>query len=233
MYLDNISRAVRNKTLVVLGDFNVDIVSDAPSAHVNAFIDNFRSNHLLPLISLPTRVTNHSRTCLDHIYINSLQPCQSGVLELLVTDHHAVFCSIPCADNPVNDTKVIKYRDHSVESTSKFRRDLIDRLSRFCIYDNFDLDDRFEILNNILQGLYESNFKVKCKTISMKRFGNPWINGDLLACIEEKHRLYRLSRQSPQHEERYKRYRNNLCLKIKNTKQSFYNNKFANSLGNS
>ena len=51
------------------------------------FIDDLKSKLFLPLISIPTRVTNTTATCIDHIYFNSFVPCKFGVVNVAITDH--------------------------------------------------------------------------------------------------------------------------------------------------
>ena len=43
--------------------------------------------------SIPTRVTNKSTTCIDHIYINSFynQDISSGIIKTDISDHLPVF----------------------------------------------------------------------------------------------------------------------------------------------
>jgi len=113
-----------------------------PSPSVYAFIDKFSSDHFLPLVDLPTRITPFSSSCIDHIYINSLAPCKSGVLELLVSDHFAVFCSIPFPDCVVSLSKEVKFRNHSVENFNEFRRGVQTCIDNFFVYDEFEIEYR-------------------------------------------------------------------------------------------
>ena len=75
--------------IIILGDFNVDTLNVNRSLDVPTFIDNFKCEHLESLINLPTHKKHHSETCLDHIYVNIVNTCPSGVIELAVSDHQA------------------------------------------------------------------------------------------------------------------------------------------------
>ena len=62
----------RNKFIAIMGDFNIDTLAPAFSNQVNQFLDEIKSLHLMPLINIPTRITESSATCIDHVYrINS------------------------------------------------------------------------------------------------------------------------------------------------------------------
>ena len=57
--LDNLSMEA-NKTIVLLGDFNIDVLNFDTSEHVSTFQDDLASNSLQPQIPLLTRISNHS-----------------------------------------------------------------------------------------------------------------------------------------------------------------------------
>ena len=65
----------RNKSMAILGDFNIDTLAPSFSNQVNQFLDEIKSLHCLPLINIPTRITETSATCIDRVYINQLTPC--------------------------------------------------------------------------------------------------------------------------------------------------------------
>jgi len=229
-YFGILSSVGRNRTLVVLGDFNVDLICESPSSAVHTFIDQIRYYHLIPLINLPTRKTINSSSCVDHIYVSTLSPCHSGVLDLSVTDHCAVFCSIPGRSDVDGVSKTIRFRDHSAENLANFKNEIESSLQSFNVYDRFDVLHRFEIFNNLLFRLYDSSFPVQSKTLSSKRIGNPWMTPDLLRCVSEKHRLHRLALNDGEYLDDFRTYRNNLCNSIKRAKMAFYNNKFEHAI---
>ena len=63
------------------------------------------SKHFFPLINIPTRVTENSATCLDHIWYNSFNTLISGSFVLDVSDHYLAFTTLNIAiDNaPIAD----------------------------------------------------------------------------------------------------------------------------------
>ena len=70
VFMNNtIFRNNRNKTIYVCGDFNVDLLQYDKHRDTNNFIDQLYSLGLHPLITRPTRITSHSKTLIDNIYI--------------------------------------------------------------------------------------------------------------------------------------------------------------------
>ena len=67
--LDNLSKET-NKTVVLLGDFNIDLLNFDTSEYVSTFLDDLASNSLQPQILLPTRISNNSKTLINNIFSN-------------------------------------------------------------------------------------------------------------------------------------------------------------------
>ena len=64
-----------NKTIVLLGDFNIDLLNLDTSEYVNTFLDDLASNSLqLQQILLPTRISYSSITLIDNISCNIPTP---------------------------------------------------------------------------------------------------------------------------------------------------------------
>ena len=135
----------RNKFIAIIGDFNIDTLAPAFSNQVNQFLDEIKSLHLMSLINIPTRITESSATCVDHVYINQLTPCKYGVLNVPIADHLPIFCSIPCQSS-LNGKKIhIKFRNTSDDCLSKFKSDVEKGLRHLCKpYDKAPLYDTYQ-----------------------------------------------------------------------------------------
>ena len=60
-----------NKPLILLGDFNINLLKSDSDNSVSNFLDILGSFSLLPQIIFPTRLTNTSKTLIDNIFIDS------------------------------------------------------------------------------------------------------------------------------------------------------------------
>ena len=64
--LENISK--EQKSIFLLGDFNVNLLNYNEHNQTNKFLDSIASNSFIPLILKPTRITSHSNTLIDNIF---------------------------------------------------------------------------------------------------------------------------------------------------------------------
>lgn len=92
--LENIVSKVcnENKDVIVLGDFNIDLLKAESDRNASKLLEMFTSNNMMPMITLPTRVTNSSATLIDHIYktVND-HSVTAGCVITDITDHYINF----------------------------------------------------------------------------------------------------------------------------------------------
>ena len=62
-----------NKSLIMMGDFNINLVNYDSHPETNDFINLMVSHYLLPHILHPARVTDHSATIINNIFFNTLE----------------------------------------------------------------------------------------------------------------------------------------------------------------
>ena len=60
------------KSIFLLGDFNVNLLNYNEHNETNEILDSLASNLLIPLILQPTRITSHSNTLIDNIFLKLL-----------------------------------------------------------------------------------------------------------------------------------------------------------------
>ena len=71
-YMDNRLQKLEksNKTVFVMGDFNVNLLSYDGHTDTNDFVNSVVSHYLLLYILHPTRLTDHFSTVIDNIFSN-------------------------------------------------------------------------------------------------------------------------------------------------------------------
>ena len=62
-----------NKTIVIMGDFNIDLLKYDTEKDSAYFLDPMYASFLLPYISKPSPVTPHSKTLIDNIFSNNIE----------------------------------------------------------------------------------------------------------------------------------------------------------------
>lgn len=80
-----INEIEHNTELFILGDVNINFSSNTPSYRKLQTL--LLHNTLLQLINSYTRITNNSKSILDHIYSNSHFIKEAGSIDFNISDH--------------------------------------------------------------------------------------------------------------------------------------------------
>ena len=89
--------ASQNIPCIFAGDLNIDLLKYETNNDTTQFVNNLLARNFLPTILMPTRITNHSATIIDHIYYyeGKHNKCDFGIksdnLLADITDHLANF----------------------------------------------------------------------------------------------------------------------------------------------
>ena len=115
--LDN--KAKENKTIFLLGDFNIDLLKYDSQTPRNEFLDSLSSSMILPYILHPTRVTSHSKT-LDNIFSNHIsKEAICGSITSTISDHLPQFLIMPSIFSDPSSSRSIVYE----RSRSNFNKE--------------------------------------------------------------------------------------------------------------
>ena len=82
-----------NKTIFLMGDYNINLLQCDENDHYDAFLNMMLSFSLMPLIIKPTRVTEASSTLIDNIFCNRQPFPSSGIIISDISDHFPIFHS--------------------------------------------------------------------------------------------------------------------------------------------
>ena len=96
-----------NKEVILLGDFNIDLIKSNLNANASEFFDVIYTSNLLPHITSPTRLTSRSQTLIDNIFSNINGECTSGNIINTISDHLGQFLVIPNCSYSYNSKKEI------------------------------------------------------------------------------------------------------------------------------
>ena len=84
--LDNVSK--EQKSVLLLGNFNVNLLNYNNLKPTNEFLDSLASNSFVSYILQPTRLTYHSKTLIENIFSNIISAeAISDNLTSTVSDH--------------------------------------------------------------------------------------------------------------------------------------------------
>ena len=109
--------------VILAGDFNIDFFQIITHQSTEKYLDMLFSNNFFPLITKPTRITNHSKTLIDHIYVNMpTHQMLSGIALFDISDHLPTFCVISMTFKKQNEK--IFYRDYKQFNKEDYLQEL-------------------------------------------------------------------------------------------------------------
>ena len=117
-----------NSLITVLGDINIDLLHIYDRIAFKDYLDNMISQGLYPMITLPTRLTDHSSTLIDNIFSNFNKPHlhSSGVFVSNISDHFPCFYTLPSNSDYANilNTNIDYSRKYTPHNLNKLYQDL-------------------------------------------------------------------------------------------------------------
>ena len=222
------SNILRGKTVIVVGDLNVDLLK-VNNNQTSNFVDSMRSLNYLPVISRATRFpVGEAAGCpalLDHIWFNSIRGFDSGIINVDLTDHCPVFINVRTSFNPDQKIK-LTFRLHHFQYIEKFKIEL-EKLTNAFMFDGCINTQTSKFLMAVNE-LYRKCFPLKNKYVSSKRLCNPWITAGILRSIKTKSTYFKLYKLGIIDEHLNRAYRNRLNTIIRQAKREYYRNVFNN-----
>ena len=236
--LDKINK--EGKNLVLLGDFNLNLLEFESDSSVSEFVDTLTSHLILPAISLPTRVTPTSQTLIDNILISpTLNSVRCGNLTVGISDHLPQFLFL---DNSVtiSSSENKFYRDWKNFDRENFILDFFDFDWTLAIdLEREDPDYSFNVFFDKLTSLIDKH--VPSKVMSKKQAKTnqkPWITKGIKTSIYFRNKLFNLYLRAKDPDVKaelhgkYKLYRNKIVNLLRHSKVNHYKTYFLSNIRN-
>ena len=140
---------------------------------------------MFPLISRPTRVTNHSATVIDNIYSNASDLSttrRSGILRFSISDHYAIFCISNTIKMTV-DKQTITKRNFSRKAISRFTKYV--RGQSWISLDSLDAQNAFSWYQRVIDLHFEEHFPKQTITMNYKN-RLPWLTESFVLKLRTK-----------------------------------------------
>ena len=160
-----------------MGDFNLDLLKFETHNDTDAFLNAMLTTNFQPQILQPTRITNHTATLIDNIFLNSKRETFtiSGNIIYDLTDHLPNFLIIKNYSCLPNDIKLYK-RDFSNFNEAAFIQE--------CQFVNWeevvttfsDVNDMFDSFYTKLSEIIDHHAPIKqIPRKELKLRSKPWI----------------------------------------------------------
>ena len=216
-----------NKQCLIMGDMNVDLLKYQNHAKTNQYTDSLFSNGLVPLITIPTRVSRSSATLIDHMYSNRIATnATSGVIITDLADHYGTFY---LADKQTHDGKPklsgINKRLFTDKNMETFKNLLQDTDFEY-VFSSHCPSEAYSIFLRYFNNALEEAFPMKTVPRNRRSFKrDPWMTRGMLISSRNKITLYKKSKQNKceSYQVKYKMY-NNIFNKLRRKlKRQYFN----------
>ena len=230
-----------NKSVILLGDFNVDLMKYDNHNSTNEFIDSLSLHLVLFHITQPTRTRDSSKTLTDNIFSNMLiKNTTSANVTATVSDHLPQFIILlNIFSNPPSNKSNTYEREWSNFVQENFILDYFSVNWNSIINDdknvNLSFNNFFKKINAILDN-HAPLGKVTKKKLRFR--SKPWITLGLQKSISIKNSLfakYIKSNDINQKNEikiKFKQYRKLISTLLKRSKRSYFTKFFNDNLNN-
>ena len=219
------------KNILLMGDANIDLIQHNISSYVQNYLNVMTQHGFVPVISRPTRITDHSMTLIDHIFTNSITNfVNSGILMDPFADHLGPFANISL-DTSINliNKGHYAYSEFNEENIKKFH-DLIRNSDWQNVYDSNNADSKYNKFLEIYSNCYKRAFPSKTRKFRNPRItGKPWMVPWLIEACDRKNNLYALFVKHPtkENKEKYIKYKKWVEKQIYRAKRKFYSNQIS------
>ena len=105
-------REITNKELVLIGDFNINVLDFNESKMVQSFVNLMFRHGLIPTINKPTRVIRNTATAIDHTITNSVINAEfkTGIIKADISNHFHIFFIFKCVVDTTETRKEFIYK---------------------------------------------------------------------------------------------------------------------------
>lgn len=223
------SSGEENKEVILLGDFNLNVLNDAENALLKNSLMPFDMECLNR--TLPTRVTSTAQTLIDHIVVRKHSDYLSYVSDFPFSDHNLI-CAVSkyAASRPKMEDETFSYRDKK----SYKKETLILALKRIN-WSNINTLNNVDSMVDFFETKVTEVLDVLCPMVEKKKIVNaqppkPWMTEEIRNLATLKRQTWRLfiKEKTPQSEYLYKNTKRKLNALLRKEKSKYYNEHFKN-----
>ena len=193
-----------NKDIITMGDFNADVIASKPCKYTRSLIHATRLHGLSQLVKEPTRVTEHTKTAIDLVFVNNLHRIVShGVQDFAASDHSVVF-AVKKAGVCKAHAEIREVRSFKRYNKEKFRSEVAG--IPWSVVESFDdLNDAVSAWNTLFIDV--ANRHAPIKKLRTKCAIKPWITKELKDVMAERDYAYKVAKRSGGKQEMWDNYR--------------------------
>ena len=240
LFLQKLERVIMNfqndKQVILMGDFNIDLLKINEKEQISDFFDMLVSNGYIPRITLPTRVTEHSKTLIDNYFVKlqNLKNLSAGILKSQISDHYPYFMCVDFLKLNKQKQKYIKIRKTNTIQKERFKQSIADT----CKIEKFDSENpiaNFALLQKNLKSSLDTYLPFKLVKYSKhKHKKSNWITQGIIKSIKFRDSLYKRFKETPITDQLHNTLKLNLITynrilkkSIREAKKTYYTSRFT------
>ena len=216
--------------ILISGDFNINVLSHLNHASTNRFLSLMLTHSFMPTITLPSRVSDNSATCIDNIFSNKQNlNFQSGLILEHITDHLPVFLAQTSEGNlgkgDLSKEKIINMS----KSNIKLFKEKLAKISWNGVLNEVRPEVAFEAFQSKIDKEFKESFPFTEKRKNRKKFAqNPWMSNELLSMRRKKDKLFKKRIKFPNaaNIEEWRVLNRLYQNKLRKAKKDYYHSKF-------
>ena len=229
--LESIILKTKNRKCYLAGDFNFNLLSLSTHSKTEEYYNMLIENSFKPIISIPTRITEHSQTIIDHIWTNDLTVEKiSGYVYITDISDHLPCIAVFNANEKCHGYRYIKSRSFSDKNRELFRNEVLgidDKLDVLCNDVNLPLQERYNKYFEHITNIYDRCFPLRARKIHEKTFRKPWITQEILNDMEKRNRAFGKKSKSQKAKIKYHKLKKEVELKLEESRSAYYRNKLS------
>lgn len=216
---------LEGKEIIVLGDLNVNLLVDSPAnRHMTSVC---RELKLTQMISVPTRITENSRTLIDHVYVTNPQGfSESGCIDVGISDHLMVF-TIKKGDQSCG---------HKIRKARSFKRCEVDAMladlkAAPWKCDATDINHRWSHWKEVFLNVVDRHAPiVSCR---IRRDTPPWLSSDCRKLMKKRNRIHRLAMRTGSSDmwDSYRCLKNRVTGAVRGAKRTYFESLMSSTSG--
>ena len=173
--------------VLVLGDLDENLLKYNEDKQTSEYLDMLLSLGFMPIITKPTRITDHTATLIDHIYTNTPEKLiKSGLCLADISDHLPVFCTMANTLPTNNEPRF--FRDFRHFHENAFHQDLL--AVDFKSLTSTDVNESETTIVDNLSAIADRHAPLrKASKRQRKRLERHWISKAIMHSIRQRHKL--------------------------------------------
>ena len=221
----------KKSTCIMAGDINIDLIKQE-NKNVNLYLETLMEHNFLPLICIPTRITDISATIIDHINvripINHIHnKISAGNLINDISDHLPNFFIIDLEQTSTKERPLIRL--YNEKNIKKIKRNIPNEPPLIPHPRSNDPNIILAEFTHNLNKLLNKYFPLV--RISRKKFKEKkYITNEIKNMIKQRNKLYHiyLNDKNTQNKDKWITLRNKTNQAIKNSEIQYYKNQINN-----